>query len=221
MYAIFMSGSNYILFLSQFVPQELIEQATALLGHHPWALKKNVEMMRYINRRVLSKGLKKKGAIDAASPAGDDELKEAGDGQVTSTVGLRGVETVMPLSPRGSVLTALDNKLRFVGIEVAAREYGEDASFFIAAACAFPYSQASVVYTVNPLATVDRAPPTYDEVLVCLFLFALSIEHILSVSGIMAVERKGVDVTARYSKSNIQIVLGCAFLIMLLAAGEA
>ena len=52
MYGIFLSGSSYVLFLAQFVPQEAIEQATAFLSHHPWIIKQLMYMEHKISKKV-------------------------------------------------------------------------------------------------------------------------------------------------------------------------
>ena len=91
---------------------------------------------------------------------------------------------------------------------MSARETGEDISFFIAAMFALPFSQETWCYTITDATTgssysddTTTSRPSTLDVLVCLFCFSLTIEHFLSVMGIMAIEkRKG-------SESHISIPL--------------
>ncbi len=48
-----------------------------------------------------------------------------------------------------------------------------------------------------------------------------TLEHMLSVMGIMAIEKKGIAVTHKYAIVTARTMIGGAFLMMLLAAGEA
>jgi hypothetical protein len=55
MYAIFLSCRSYSLFLFQFVPQEVIEQVTAFLSHHPRVIETNMRVHRKIEKLFLRK----------------------------------------------------------------------------------------------------------------------------------------------------------------------
>ena len=129
--------------------------------------------------------------------------------------------TVTTAVERAGIAKLIDDTISHVGVEVAAREAGEDASFFMAAMFAFPFAQETWCYTISSSTNGAITLLTTVDVLVCLFCFSLTIEHVLSVMGIMAIERKGIEVTHHYYQPSIELAAGLTLLMMLLAAGEA
>jgi hypothetical protein len=245
MYGIFLSSSNYLFFLSQFVPQEVIEQLTAFLSHHPWIIKQRIVIKHAVKERILSgeNNTRIQTAEKTKSPANvnrvapseavvspqKDDIREmmrsqSIDGERKKADDDRTQRNNI-LDERSTVTRNLEKTLKHVGVEVAAREFGEDGSFFMAALFSLPFAQETWCYTIASTTTANDTGtltlPTTVDVLVCLFCFSLSIEHTLSVMGIMAIEKKGVEVTHDHGKLSLRVVSAVVYFMMLLAAGEA
>jgi hypothetical protein len=243
-YAIFLTGSSYLLFLLQFVPQEAIEQLTAFLSHHPVVIARTIELQRRLEK-LFNKQSQGGGGVDrnqskgnqispgeAAATLHDTIATPLGEKKGTTATKGRGnllpQETAQDLSPmnerRNSTAVKIDNKLQYVGVEIVARELGEDTSFLAAALLALPFGQDNWCYSTGSPESLKGetfSPPSTADVMVCLFCFSLTIEHVLSVMGIMAVERKGVAVSHTSANITVSNIVAVAFFIVLLAAGEA
>ena len=215
---------------------------TAFLSHHPSVIIKRIKMQHEIQERILSSTATSKGPKASSSPTKanrvapspstpeEGQREGGGEGGSQTSEGKeagKGINRV-GRDTRNTVTLNVDATLKDIGVEVAAREVGEDLSFFVAAIFALPFSQETWCYTIIDATTASSysddtttSRPSTADVLVCLFCFSLTIEHILSVMGIMAIERKGILVTHKYSTVSLRVITGTAFLCMLLAAGES
>jgi hypothetical protein len=274
MYAIFMYSNSYLLFLAQFIPQEVIEQLSALLSHHPVVVKRSLQLQKDMKRKVQraftsrlasttisprdhdtfrnnSKatfgddkggGRSKSSSIQSANPTTGGTQSPSAVASPASKNPLAGrdgatpdgVKAVHVLQPHGdddnegsNLMDPLEvaEHLKVVGVEIASRELGEDCSFIMAAFCCMPWFQAYFFFPVPEVTVSNFIKPSADNILICLFCFALAVEHALSVSGIMAIERKGVEVTHKSVNLDFRVItetmFANAFFLMLLSAGEA
>jgi hypothetical protein len=239
MYGMFLSGGNYWIFLAQFLPQECIEQATAFFSHHPYVIRHKIRIKQSIQLKTKIATSPRPSLANSEYRSNAVEIKSGSLSKNSKQNAFKKPNRVAPLPSVAPTPTSMERRqtemdsneilqerlqvtLKRVGVEIAARESGEDISFFLAATYALPFAQETLCYTVNGSALgTASSPPTTADVLVCLFCFSLTIEHVLSVMGIMGIERKGVEVPHKFTGPTLQVMFGIGFLIMLVAAAEA
>ena len=170
------AGQGYLgvgVFAAQFIPAELTEQLSVLILHHPTVVARKIRAKTIASWRVK----------DLAEQA------QGGGGLVGE--GKREAQKSEELEEEIRVHT--QRFMKRVAKMIPGREVGEDESFLLAAWLASPWSESMMLHGSS---ASTAYLPTANAILYCLTL-AFSVEHNLSVGGLVAFDSSGIKVEVK------------------------
>ena len=238
-FAIFKDASNLPLFLAQFIPAEVIEQASAWSSHHPnmikWKKRAKQKVTGSANAGPVNANVPANPGTVAPEPVpelpelgggagGGDETGDGGD-EEEETPGAINASAPAVRCARTALKKAVDQQLARLGPILIGREGGEDMCFFFGATACIREVAELCFYNdsgdESPAGETDNWG-SLANVFVALSI-AFAIEHNLSAMGLFEFERNGVSIRfAWYTKHELiaGMLVGPVF-FALLAVGQA